>query len=506
MARWSSKTGGWSRWCWTKSWAMVIVATLPLLPPAPPTWVRVEDAEHPDAIARSARASLLERPPADGVRWRWASIPEVDGTLVTAGSEAIPATNAGAWHEAGFTGQGVSVAVFDIGWASDAVDLSAFASTPTHDCFASPTCEIPFDASLLPEAAGGPHGWACAEVVRALAPDAELHLVRVNALTTFENAVDWAIRNDIDVISMSMSYYNDSFYDGSGPHAPLVERLDRAGILLVTSAGNIGDRHWAGALDGTHGNRVPLALQRDTAVYLAWDQFDRCGVTDLDARIVGLDGLVIGASTDAQWPDANRCEPVERVRAVVDEPQEAFLEILHRRGPRDGLRLSVISRGGAVLTPTPGSTTDPAAHPRAVAVGAVPVDDYLSRSVARFSSFGTTPAGVDKPDIVGPDRLTTQAYGPGGFSGTSGSTPVIAGLVALVQSWDPSLTSREAYAHLEAWARDDPMNPDAPPLGAGRARLPQPEALAPAVGCQHQSGMMWLSGLCLLGLRKREST
>lgn len=467
---------------------VVLLASLPSLQNPPSSWVRVDDPDHPAAIARSAEGSLLAEPPPPGVPWRWASIPEVDGTVGPAGASLGP-TGASAWHAAGLTGEGVRVAVFDIGWSADAVDLDRFADVTTHDCFATPTCEVPFDPLSLPSGVGaGPHGWACAEVLRAFAPDAELHLVRVNSLTTLENAVAWAIRREVDIITMSMSFYNDSFYDGTGPHAPLARRLDAADVLMVTSVGNTAGQYWSGPADVALHEPIPVVLDRDTAVYLTWDQFDACGLTDLDVVVLDEDGWVVGSSTDDQQPDADRCEPVERVRALVDHPQTVFLEVRHRRGPTEGVAVQVISRGGRLVEPTVGGTTDPASHPRVVAVGAVPVRSYFSAGAEPFSAGGLTTAGVLKPDLVGPDRLTTRAYGPGAFTGTSASTPAVAGLLALIRSRSPDQSNREAYEHLKAWARTDLGAEASQRLGAGRARLPPPEPTP--LGC-HTGGGSW---------------
>jgi len=473
---------------------------------ATPTWsaddlVRIDDPDHVEAVARSRSGALVVGPPADGTPWRRASFPVVDRVRSAdvpdpfPAVEAIDVLGAAGWHAAGVTGQGIEVAVFDTSWFVGESDPAEVGPVTTHDCFASPTCELGFDLdrpALTGEA--GAHGWACAEVVRDLVPDAELHLVRVNSQLAFENAVDWAIREGIDVISMSLSYYNDSFYDGTGPQAELVERLDRAGVLLVTSAGNNAEGHWAGVfrdadgdgrMDGDGDNGLWTYLGEGTAtVYLNWDERDQCGTTDLALELVDERRWVVGRSDDLQAPpeeaadDDPPCEPFERVQATITDEGWFRIEVERVRGSGAALPVDLLSRDGIVFDAVPEhSITDPAAHPRALAVAAVPAADYASGTVEPFSSWGPTHAGWLRPDLAGPDGLSTDTYGPVGFYGTSASAPAVAGMVALVMSAEPGLSGWDAAERLKGWARTD--HPDGgfdPRWGAGKARLPRLDA------------------------------
>ena len=403
---------------WLFTWAVSLAVAEPIGDEE--RLVRVEDPHHPDAIARSSTGAVLLAPPTDGTPWRWESIPETDaGPVSTVAADAIDAMGVASWHEAGRLGSGVKVAVFDLAWFSGDTRPDSLGPITTRDCFVSSSCSASFDVtrpSLTAES--GAHGWACAETVHAVAPEAELVLVRVNSVTALENAVDWAIREGVDVISMSMSFYNDSFYDGGGPHGMLVERLERAGVLLVTSAGNNATQHWSGQwsdvdadgrLDGDDGaGRLVYWGAGEAVAYVNWDQWERCGTTDLTVQLVDQRGWVVGESAQVQDPDDPSCEPFERLRATLPEGGWYRLEVQAERGPTDGLSVDLLARGGALLSGDPhGALTDPASHPWAFAVGAVWVGDYSRSGLESFSAWGPSHGGVAKPDVVGPDGLST---------------------------------------------------------------------------------------------------
>lgn len=464
-------------------------------------WVRVEDPDHPMAVASSHTGALLHERPEPGTPWRFASIPEPDQWPAT---EALEVTHVGPWHASGARGQGVKVAVFDIGWFGGDADPTELGPHSTHDCFVQRSCETPMDP-LRPRRASedGVHGYACAEIVRDIAPEAELFLVRVNGFTMFENAARWAIRNEIDVISMSMSFYNDSFYDGSGPFERVIGELEAHDILLVTSAGNNARQHWTGTysdadgdgrmdFDGTNGLEISLP-PGGASLYVNWNQHYRCGDTDLDAVVYSAEGAIVGSSLDEQVADADQCQPVERLAANSVLGGVHRLEVVHRTGLSSFVEVDILLRGGSVVEAIPDrSVADPAAHRDVFAVGAVRASNYFSGDIEGFSSWGPSNGGVAKPDIAGPDGLSTDVYGPVGFFGTSASTPVVAGLIAVLISDDPSLTPRDASAKLQALALTEGLSvsePD-PRWGAGKARLPlkDPSSLP----CGRRPLVMWM--------------
>lgn len=490
---------------------MLPALALPALDLEEPLLVRVEDPDDPDALCRSETGSVLAEPPPAGTPWSWEPIGQPDAWE----SEAIEVLGVPPWRDLGGTGAGVKVAVFDVQWFSQPPErLGAY---QTWDCWAHPSCSPPIDP-LRPAFAWevGVHGWGCAEVIHDIAPEAELHLVRVSGRTSLENAVAWAIREDIDLISMSLSYYNGSFYDGTGAVSELMATLREHGVLMVTSAGNLGRGHWRGPFhdgdldgradfEGGNGLWVELREGRAGSIYAAWDQYGLCGTTDLDLWVFDADGRVVARSEAVQDPTADQCSPVERVEARVEETGWYWIELHHRRGTTSHLRVDILAKDGRLYDNMPeGSIVDPAASPNVLAVGAVNVADYLRADVESFSSRGPTSAGLSKPDIAGPDGLSTTSYGPGGFYGTSAATPAVVGALAVILSAEPELSPWEAAERLQGWAWGvEPGRGDTDTaLGAGKARLPAP---AEDPGCGRRRLLLPLFLPPLLWFRRRSA-
>jgi len=85
------------------------------------------------------------------------------------------------------------------------------------------------------------HGTACAGIVAAIAPAAELVSIRVLGADNrgkgraVAAAVDWAIANDIAVVNLSLSSRSDALY---GTFHELADRAYFANTLLVCAANN----------------------------------------------------------------------------------------------------------------------------------------------------------------------------------------------------------------------------------------------------------------------------
>jgi len=99
-------------------------------------------------------------------------------------SEGVAETKASAWHDSGFSGQGVKVGIIDCtGFGGYEALLGTELPTEVH------TASFHSEGFTAP----GYHGTGCAEIVHDMAPDAELYLVNYEGAGKFLDAVDWLI-------------------------------------------------------------------------------------------------------------------------------------------------------------------------------------------------------------------------------------------------------------------------------------------------------------------------
>jgi subtilisin len=152
---------------------------------------------------------------------------------------ALPIADARDWAFGGSTGAGVSLAIVDSGIDGDHPAVggvtSAVAMQPDD------TRDEGFRAVVGPHEDLYGHGTACAAIVRSLAPDVELHSVRVLGSNLkgrgllFHAGLQWVVEHGIGVANLSLSSKAESMF------AALHDVADRAYFarsLLVCAANN----------------------------------------------------------------------------------------------------------------------------------------------------------------------------------------------------------------------------------------------------------------------------
>jgi serine protease AprX len=310
-------------------------------------------------------------------------------------------------------------------------------------------------------------------------------------------------------------------YDGSGigvavvdsgisPHSALDSRVV-ARVNLVS---------WEGATSGDpygHGTHVAgiIAGNTSAAKYVtpAFAGGSAPGVKLIDVRVLGATG--VGYTSDViagiDWAVANRSKYGIRVINLslghaVSEP--AAIDPLCRavaRAVQAGVTV-VASAGNYGLTssgaPVLGGITSPGNSPYAITVGAIDTAGTITRAddtVAPYSSKGPTAYDVAvKPDVVAPGTKLVSLEAQGSYlakkypawhiagsgknayfrlTGTSMSTAVVSGGVALLLDANPSMTPGQIKVALQMGAT---FMPEAGLVasGAGSVNFPQAQKVA----------------------------
>ncbi len=152
---------------------------------------------------------------------------------------ALPLADAREWAFAGSTGAGVKVAVIDSGVDADHPRVGGVAGSVAME--ADPEAPEGHRAVAGPHEDLVGHGTACAAIIRSLAPDAEIHSVRVLGANLkgrgalFHAGIAWAVEHEMAVANLSLSSKSDLMF------APLHEVADAAYFrrtVLVSAANN----------------------------------------------------------------------------------------------------------------------------------------------------------------------------------------------------------------------------------------------------------------------------
>jgi subtilisin family serine protease len=357
----------------------------------------------------------------------------------------------------GVDGTGVAVAILDTGFAraSSLIGSELPDNTVATDWVLERLNQ--FDDA---------HGTACAEIVHDVAPGAEL------LLAGFEgDEVSWAAALDelmgagVNIISHSIGFDNIAPPDGNNFFAQKADQVAAAGILLVTAAGNEGEKYFQGRWRDSNANNymefgdtefLPIQnLPGGSQVVLRWDDTFGRSNHDYDLYVVKpafLDNpdftsnaaAVVASSEELQ---SGSQDPVEIVQYNSSE-ELLYVVIRHDpASPLNGSQRFWVWAGDGIgegFRTASGTLSLPGDARGALTVGAV---YFGSLALESFSSQGPTSDGRTKPDLAAPDGVSTASDGE--FFGTSAATPHAAGAAALLLSANPSFNFSRLRQALE---------------------------------------------------------
>lgn len=408
----------------------------------------------------------------------------------TAG-EGIAMMQMGALHDAGVKGQGVMVAVFDMGFEgySQLVNSGELPKARATQAFG----RYPFGERSV-------HGTACAEIVADVAPAAEQALVQFDGgQQSLQQALQWLRTQKIDIVNASWGNHLRRL-DGLDATDQEIDRFVRdTGVVWVNAAGNEAEQAWSGpAADRNGDGWVDVAYGNETRnflivqakgpyyIHIQWDDWGSSvqptATQDLDAYLFVKQGGKLELWDRSEVVQNGRQYP-EEVLKGASLPGGVAALLIKKKGVNRDLQVRVAVPQGVQVTPhsPPYSLSSPASARQALAVGAV---DVRTKALAGYSSNGPSLDRRLKPEVSAPTGVVSQAYkleggGDGRFHGTSAAAPHVAGFAALLASTGEKPQGPALRAAIERSIQ--PMGQPQPNNGYGRGLIvARPAAARPA--------------------------
>ncbi|MCI0493632.1 S8 family serine peptidase [candidate division KSB1 bacterium] len=376
--------------------------------------------------------------------------------------EGVALMNADEWQVQGYQGAGVKAAVIDGGFykLTEAKNNGDIPQTYySHD----------YSGNGMEASGDGEHGTAVAEAVYDIAPQANYYLYKIDDVTHLENAKDDCIAQGVHVINHSMSWFNLSYYDGTGPVSDIANDAVANGITWVNAAGNRAEEHYrsifAPTAEGYHdftgsGGKLNALGPEPGSVwlfpigtlvrgYMNWDGYP---VTDQDYDLYLYKWNKSTSKWDQVASSSNRqtgsTEPTESIVYLNRETDARYAFGVYKYSATTNVDFRLIGIYGLSYHTPASSVLDPACAEDVITVAAISMNFYEAGPQEYFSSQGPTTDGRPKPEVAAPDSCDSFAYGH--WQGTSLAAPYTAGVCTIIKSRFPGYTVAEIKNYLYA--------------------------------------------------------
>ncbi|MCC7450623.1 MAG: S8 family serine peptidase [Anaerolineae bacterium] len=381
------------------------------------------------------------------------------------------------WHQAGVTGKGVRIGILDFGFGQ--ISSAAGKELPEADQIQSNT---PLEDL---EGQDNTHGTACAIIVHAAAPDAELYIAYFDPSSegSLVDALEYLIKSKVQIVSASIGISSGP-RDGTWGFSPIVDQIvSKYNILWVNSAGNEALNHTSFVYKdngkGVHAFSEKLAalpfvpLGPTATAFLNWNgNWNGGEKNEYQFKIVDKEGNEVATAAEAKKGRKNDF-PYQVVRFEAEPKQVYFMLVSKRTKSAPNATMDIFISDAVfpdwAIVPDH-SVVQPGDANGSYTVGATGLTED---KIEEYSSQGPTTDDRIKPDITAPTGEKVMVYKQP-FFGTSGSAPLVAGAAGLVLEKFPEMSPEEVRAFLNNNAKDlGDEGPD-PVFGAGRVALPDP--------------------------------
>lgn len=382
-------------------------------------------------------------------------------------SQGVAASNANAWHAAGITGAGVTVAVLDS--FLDFATAQGLGEVP-------PAGRVETVGTL---ATGSRHGTAVAEIVYDMAPGVNMILVSPASATEMASRITELANRPLGtrpkIITSSIGFYNAEPGDGSGAVSQAINYAVSQGVLYTQAAGNQALGNYQAVFNDSNGNgwynfasNVEVNLLNNgatipagTLIYmlLRWNDWP---ASDQDYDLYLFDCTsgtcsILAASENVQ---SGTQPPVESIYGAVGSAG-IYGYGINRWSATENVTLDFMGHNlpTTVYRMADRSLVDPATGTGTFGVAALyrsspyTLESYSSQGPA-LGTGGTLSTGNSQPRLSGFAVVDTWSYGVSYFNGTSSATPHVAGAAALIFQQYPAYTPADVKNYLETHAVD----------------------------------------------------